>query len=1078
MKATFLTLISTFLLAGILIAQQIQFSDSKFRSSGNQKYWKNKLPRQDYWQQDVHYHIEASLNVEENMMKGTYYKLVYHNNSPHLLNQLFFHLYDNSFTPGSHYHSLVNSNHAEPVFGKNEKAGKAMQVYDLQVNGQVPAKQELDYSVLKVTLNESLKPGDSLVVTCTFKTWWSDGGSLRRRNKSFDTYGFLHVNGTHWYPTIAVFDAHSGWNVDQHLDKEYYTNFGTYDVALTFPNDYIVEATGVLLNENEVLPDSLKAKLDIKNFKSKPFGEKPSTITPRRIGEKKTWIFRAENVHNFAFTGNPTYRIGTSFWNGVKVVTLAQEPHASRWQPSAAFAAAVIRAYSETFGQYEWPKIVVADAGDGMEYPMLTLCGGIFPSHQELLAHEIGHQWFYGMLGSNETYRAWMDEGFTQYLTIEASEQLLPGQAFREYPKMTMHKYFGLYLPYLSAVRNGWDHKLNTHSSDFNGAVGQKGGYGLVYTKTGTMLHQLKYVLGDAMFSAALKHYVVKWKFCHPYPEDFRQAIIEYTQQDLNWFFDQWLETTKKLDYGIKKVREQGNKYEIELKRFEDMEMPLDLRATDVAGKTYDFHIPNRYFNNRSFTSKGLSNWYGWGAYIKPTYQFSIELDAKLQSLEIDPEGLMADMNRVNNYWKPGLFHRKLSAGFGLNTTTYPLWFYPNLKFAPRLWYNGFDGLQLGAQWAANYFDQSTFASGGIWANTGFLQMHAKAPWKSYFQLWGGEVAFAIKGLGKGQILSPTLLWDAGLFRGKLGWEKEFRKQDQNNPRYWRLKIDAVWMSRSDHGPLYLLQNDPFPAWSNIVYPMEFFDPPRRAWNNFVNAEIFRQYPISQGVGYLTFSVRVPQFGSDFNYSWAQVETKHLRNIGRTQLRFRTFARLGFGNTPYESQLRLSGAPREEWIDNQWTRARGFHPGEWGSTRWNAQHNLHVAGGLGLRGMFNNRLYGADLGRPGNQVLLNTSRSGLSTNLEYDFAKLVGLKPGKRLTWQFYTFADAALVFDKLSSTSTYDYYSFANAGLGTNVEIKTTSFMRKPIILRLDVPFWANENWGSQNNFRPRWVVGFDKTF
>ncbi len=1065
------------LLSGILPAQQIQFPASTSRTSENAKYWKNRLPRQDYWQQDVHYHIEASLNVEENMMEGTFYKLVYYNNSPHFLNHLFFNLYDNAFTPGSHYHSLVNSNHAEPVFGKNEKAGKAMQVYDLQVDGQVPAKQELDYSLLKVTLSKPLKPGDSLVVTCKFKTWWSDGGSLRRRNKSFDTFGYLHVNGTHWYPTIAVFDAHGSWNVDQHLDKEYYTNFGTYDVALTFPNDYVVEATGVLLNESEMLPDTLKEKLDITNFKSKPFGEKPSMVTKRVPGANKTWIFRAENVHNFAFTGNPTYRIGTSFWNGIKVVTLAQEPHASRWQPSAAFAASVIRVYSETFGQYEWPKIVVADAGDGMEYPMLTLCGGTFPGHQELLAHEIGHQWFYGMLGSNETYRAWMDEGFTQYLTIEAAEQLLPSQAFRDYPKMTVPRYFGLYFPYLSAVRNGWDHTLNTHSSDFNGAVGQKGGYSLVYTKTGTMLHQLKYVLGDAMFSEAMKYYVAKWKFCHPYPEDFKQAIVEFAQQDLNWFFDQWLETKKQIDYGIETVTQKGGyNYEVKLKRFEDMEMPLDIRVTDIAGKTYDFHIPNRYINNRSFTSQELPNWYGWGAYIKPTYNFSLELGAKLKSLEVDPEGLLSDVNRVNNFWQTGLIKRKLNTEFGLNTNTYPLWFYPNLKFAPKLWYNGMDGFQVGFQWAANYFDQTDLTSGGLWVNSGFPQMNGEANWKSHFQLWGGEAAFRIRGIGKGQFITPSILWDAGLFRGKLGWEKEFRKRDQNNPRFWRLRMGAVWMSRSSYGYFYLLKNDPFETWSSTTWG-GFGSNFRRAWNNFVNAELFRQYPIKQGVGYLTFSVRLPGIGSDFNYSWAQIESKHLRNIGKTQLRFRTFARLGLGNTPFESQLRLSGAPREAWIDNQFTRARGLFPGEWGSSSWNIQQNLHVAGGLGLRGMFNNRLYNVGYSN-GNQLVFNTSNSGLSTNLEYDFAKWIGLKPGKRLSWQVYAFADAALVFDKPLGPERFSYWTFADAGLGANVEIKTTSFMRKPIVLRLDMPFWANEDWGNQSNLRPRWVLGFDKSF
>ena len=110
----------------------------------------------------------------------------------------------------------------------------------------------------------------------------------------------------------------------------------------------------------------------------------------------KTWQYHAENVHNFAFTADPTYRIGEVLWKGVRCIALAQEPNAWGWQQSAYFTAQVIRIYSEDFGMYDWPKIIVADAKDGMEYPMITLDGGTYPRHQSLLAHEVGHMWFYG----------------------------------------------------------------------------------------------------------------------------------------------------------------------------------------------------------------------------------------------------------------------------------------------------------------------------------------------------------------------------------------------------------------------------------------------------------------------------------------------------------------------------------------------------------------------------------------------------------------------------------------------------------------------------------------------------------
>lgn len=112
-----------------------------------------------------------------------------------------------------------------------------------------------------------------------------------------------------------------------------------------------------------------------------------------------------------------------------------------------------------------------------------------------------------------------------------------------------------IYNGYMREAVKGEDPMLNTHSNDFHSAIGHENGYGQVYYKTATMLYNLQYVLGDELFQNAMKHYVAKWKFAHPYFEDYRQSIIEYTHQDLNWFFDQWLETTKSIDYGITSIK-------------------------------------------------------------------------------------------------------------------------------------------------------------------------------------------------------------------------------------------------------------------------------------------------------------------------------------------------------------------------------------------------------------------------------------------------------------------------------------------------------------------------------------------
>ena len=272
-------------------------------------------------------------------------------------------------------------------------------------------------------------------------------------------------------------------------------------------------------------------------------------------------------MHDFAFTADPTYRIhdtivypGRANGEGVRCVAIVQEPHASGWQNASEYLAKIIMTFSRDFGVFEYPKMVIADAEDGMEYPMLTLDGGREPTYHYLLIHEVGHNWFYGMLGNNETYRAMMDEGFTQFLTSWGSH-VIDGDtmAHDTIKNWYVKKFFepsdprdrSCYVGYLRDAMQFNDEPLNTHSDAFNGALGQGGGYGNVYFKTATMLYNLQYVLGDSLFSAALKHYVAQWKFAHPYPEDFRNSVIQFTHVDLNWFFDQWIETTKNIEYGI-----------------------------------------------------------------------------------------------------------------------------------------------------------------------------------------------------------------------------------------------------------------------------------------------------------------------------------------------------------------------------------------------------------------------------------------------------------------------------------------------------------------------------------------------
>ena len=382
------------------------------------------------------------------------------------------------------------------------------------------------------------------------------------------------------------------------------------------------------------------------------------------------------------------------------------------------------------------------------------------------------------MVGNNETYRAALDEGFTQFLTVRALENVdgknlikIPSYSayVRKFEDPSTAIYSRVYKNYMQDALENKTQQLNTHSDDFNGALGQGGGYREVYYKTATMLYNLQYVLGDSLFLKAMQHYFNQWKIAHPYFDDFRNSIIDFTQVDLNWFFDEWIETTKTIDYSIKCVKKgkQKGDYKITFARKDLAQMPLDFRVISKEKKSYDFHIPNTWFVKETAATV-LPKWYGWGNKLEPEYTANVSIPDGIKNVLIDPTHRLADYNMLNNSIKFPVRFR-----FDHQIENDPVWEKYELFWRPDIWYNGFDGLKTGINLNGNYMEQKHIFDATIWYNTGLGQQNFSRFQKKYnpisFRL---EYKTALRNFAKKLNLFGTAKYLDGLQNFKIGIEK------------------------------------------------------------------------------------------------------------------------------------------------------------------------------------------------------------------------------------------------------------------------------------------------------------------
>ena len=579
-----------------------------------------------YWQQEVNYTMDIDVNVETFQYKGKQ-TLTYTNNSPDVLDRVFYHLYFNAFQPGSEM-DVRSRTIADPDGRVKDRISKLtpeeigyIKPTMLTQDG-APLQYEVVGTVLEVQLNKPIPSGGKT----TFQMEWDAQVPVQIRRSGRNNSEGVALSMTQWFPKLAEYDF-QGWHADPYIAREFHGVWGDFDVTIHIDEDYTVGGTGYSAS----------------NVRG---GNYPK-VKKGKNG-KKSWQFIAPDVHDFTWAADNEYIHDQ--YDGPNGVTLnfyyKNNPEIiENWKKLQPLTADLLTYFNTHIGDYPYKQYSVIQGGDGgMEYAMSTLITGErqFGSLFGVTAHELAHTWFQFLMATNEAKHEWMDEGFTSYISSLAENEILDEQ--------NPNPLAGSYRGYQFLATSGTEQPATTHADRYN----LNRSYGITaYSKGAVFLAQLGYIIGKENLDKTLKRYYDEWAFKHPTPNDFIRVAEKVSGFELDWYLMDFMQTTNTIDYGIKGMEPSGNGTTITLERIGLMPMPIDLSVTYEDGSQETFYIPlqmaraekkNPYSD---VTWTVLNDW----AWAYPTYSFEITNGKQIKSMVIDASQLMADINRENNTW-------------------------------------------------------------------------------------------------------------------------------------------------------------------------------------------------------------------------------------------------------------------------------------------------------------------------------------------------------------------------------------------------------------------------------------------
>jgi hypothetical protein len=583
----------------------------------------------------VHYEIDAKYDATKHTVDATEV-LTYHNLTGQALDHFRFHLYQNAFQPKATFvrdAKLMGSRDTSYAKWEDKYSGSE-DIKSLEVVGQGDLTSQLQYiapddgnkddkTVVDLHVAKPTPPGAYVQFKIAFQTKFPETQARSGWKRDF-------VLGGQWFPKVGVW-WHGAWNCHQyHNTTEFFADFGVYDVKLTVPQYEVVGASGMQVDE-----------------KSNP-------------DNTKTVTYHGEDIHDFAWTASPRYKVRESTYQAqmgpIHMRFLMQPAHWSQAERHEKITTETLDHFEKWYGPYPYKTLTVVDpepgsAAGGMEYPTFITCETSWFMPQGLhlpevvVEHEFGHQYWYGMVATNEFEDAWMDEGINSYSEVKALDSILgKDTSIMNIGGITFSEREGQRLNYIGvADRDPIAQKAYEYST--SGSYG-----GITYGKTASVLLTLEGIIGQDAMAKAMHTYFMKYRFTHPTKEDFLKTIEEVSGKNLRWYFNQAVYGSQVMDYEVLSINSFPANWHEEKK--EKKAAKKDAKDDTVYESYVTFHRKEDFvmpieaeiiFDNGE---KVREHWDGQSRWTR----FSYMKKAKVISVEIDPDHTVQfDRNNFNN---------------------------------------------------------------------------------------------------------------------------------------------------------------------------------------------------------------------------------------------------------------------------------------------------------------------------------------------------------------------------------------------------------------------------------------------